>query len=391
MAEYKVDSKKIDKIVEKTIEAIRNGKKEIYDIADVARTDCEKLKAELEDVKKEVVVLIDKVEELEKEVKRSKHKLMLVNKNYKNVSEGKLKDAYEEADKLRIELAVSREREQNLIRRRNELEMRLKSSYKTLEKAENLASHVGVALEYLSTDLEKISNQLKDAKQKKLLGLRIIKAQEEERRRVASEVHDGPAQSMSNVVMKAELCEKLMDVDMKKTKTELRNLKMIVRNSLKEVRRILYNLRPMSLDDLGLTPTLQRFVEMIEEESGIAISLNTIGDLSNLDSALKITAFRLVQETLRNAVKHSKAKNVKIHLEKTFKSLVLAMADDGVGFDKEAVSNDDSMGENGYGLINMKEKVEILNGEFDLTTGIGKGTKIKIKIPLFNVEEDEVK
>jgi len=93
--------------------------------------------------------------------------------------------------------------------------------------------------------------QIEDMKQKRLLGIRIIKAQEEERQRVAREIHDGPAQSMSNIVLKAEICERLVDSDPEKAKDELRTLKSVVRDTLRDVRKIIYDLRPMSLDDLG--------------------------------------------------------------------------------------------------------------------------------------------
>jgi len=129
--------------------------------------------------------------------------------------------------------------------------MRLKEAYKTVEKADNLISQIGISLSYLTGDLENVSLQIEDMKQKRLLGIRIIKAQEEERQRVAREIHDGPAQSMSNIVLKAEICERLVDSDPEKAKDELRTLKSVVRDTLRDVRKIIYDLRPMSLDDLG--------------------------------------------------------------------------------------------------------------------------------------------
>jgi len=139
--------------------------------------------------------------------------------------------------------------------------MRLKEAYKTVEKADNLISQIGISLSYLTGDLENVSLQIEDMKQKRLLGIRIIKAQEEERQRVAREIHDGPAQSMSHIVLKAEICERLVDSDPEKAKDELRTLKSVVRDTLRDVRKIIYDLRPMSLDDLGLIPTLQRYIE----------------------------------------------------------------------------------------------------------------------------------
>ena len=249
----KINIGQLDKIIKKAIEAINNSKTEIYEIAESSRRECKKLDEELELLKRQVFELMAEVEVLEVALKDSKRKLMLINKNFGNYSQQELKDAYEKADNLRVELAVKRESEKYLIRCRNELEIRIKDAIKTVQKADNLITQVGAAMGYLSGDLQEISCQLEGLQYKQLLGLKIIKAQEEERQRVARDIHDGPAQLMSNVVLKAEICERMIDVDLDKAREELRNLKRIVRDSLQDVRKIIYNLRPMSLDDLGLT------------------------------------------------------------------------------------------------------------------------------------------
>ena len=237
MVSHKIDAAKMDKIVKKTIEAINSSKNEIYDIADSARRECKKLEEELHQLKRQVKELIENVEVLESELKESKRKLLIVNRNFQKYSQEELKSTYEKADNLRIELAVKREQEQHYIKRRNDLEIRLKESLRTVQKADNLITHVGVALGYLTGDLQELTVQLEDMQQRQLMGLRIIKAQEEERHRVARDIHDGPAQSMSNVVLKAEICERLIDVDLLKTREELHNLKKIVRDCLQDVRK----------------------------------------------------------------------------------------------------------------------------------------------------------
>ncbi|NTV91666.1 MAG: sensor histidine kinase, partial [Clostridiales bacterium] len=292
----KIDISKLDKIIKKTIEAITSGKNEIYDIADSARRECRKLEEELKQLKDQARELIEGVEFLEEELKESKRRLMLVNKNATKFSEDELREAYEKADNLRVQLAVKREQEQFCIRHRNELEIRIKDSLKTIQRADNLITQVGAAMGYLTGDLMEITAQLEDIQQRQAMGLRIIKAQEDERQRVARDIHDGPAQSMSNVVLKAEICERLLDVDMMKAREELRNLKKIVRESLQDVRKIIYNLRPMSLDDLGLIPTLQRFVTTFRDETGIVASLRTKGVYDDIRPVLSLTVFRIIQE-----------------------------------------------------------------------------------------------
>ncbi len=387
MVGYKIDVAQLDKIIKKTIEAINNSKTEIYDIAESSRKECRKLEEELTDLKQQVSQLISEVEVLEVALKDSKRKLMLINKNFSNYSQVELKEAYEKADNLRVELAVKREMEQFLIRRRNELEIRIKDSLKIVQKADNLIAQVGAALGYLTGDLQEVSLQLDDLQQRQLFGLKIIKAQEEERQRVARDIHDGPAQLLSNVVLKAEICERMVDVDLEKTREELRNLKRIVRDSLQDVRKIIYNLRPMSLDDLGLIPTLQRYVLTFQEETGIAVLFQTKGSQPELKSVIALTVFRIVQEAMNNVVKHAMADNVSVHVEFMDSELKLFVIDDGQGFDTEKLKEHNEDIASGFGLVSMRERVELLGGDMIISSEPGRGSRLNISIPFTQDEE----
>jgi len=386
MSNYKFDIARLDSIIKRTIDAINNTKYEIYDIAEGARRECQRLEEELQNLKIQVNELVNTVENMERELRESKKKLAHVNKHFDKYSEEELKEAYEKADNLRIGLAVKREQEQYLIKRRNDLEVRLKEASRTVQKAESLISNVGVVLEYLSGDLQEMSIQIEDMQQKQLFGLRIIKAQEEERQRIAREIHDGPAQSMSNVVIKAEVCERLIDIDVEKARKELRNLKKIVRYSLQDVRKIIYKLRPMSLDDLGLIPTLQKFLLTFQEESGIAISFKTIGTCCDMKPEISLTIFRIVQEAISNVNKHANAQNVAVILEFLENSIRLCIFDDGKGFRTEDLKKTSQDIYSGFGLYSMKERVELLSGEFQVNSELGKGTRLNITIPFAKKE-----
>lgn len=386
MARYRVDIARLDKIIKKTIEAINNSKNEIYDIAESARYECKRIEEELQQLKQQVKELIETVEVLEIALKESKRKLMLVNKNFTKYGQKELKEAYEKADNIRVQLAVKREQEQYYIKRRNDLEVRLREAYKTVEKADNLISHVGAALSYLTGDLREVSLQLEDIQQRQLLGLRIIKAQEIERQRVAREIHDGPAQSMSNVVLKAEICEKLMSVDMERVRQELKNLKKVARECLQDVRRIIYDLRPMSLDDLGLVPTLQRYIMTFQDESGIAVAFKTSGVYDDIRPVISLTVFRIVQEAISNISKHAEAQNAVVNLEFMDKELKLYIYDDGKGFKVEDLEFRSEDTNSGFGLLSMRERIELLSGEFQLNSKPGQGTRLNITIPLVQEE-----
>lgn len=377
----------LDKILKRTIDSIEQSKNEIYDIAEHAQQEYQQLQQELHELKTQISNTIDLVESFEKALKKSRLELMQVNKNFEKYSQEEMKEIYAKADQLRISLAVEKEREQMLIQKRNELEVRLKRSAKTVEKAENLINHVAIAMNFLTGDLKDISNQIEDLQEKKSLGIKILRAQENERQRVAREIHDGPAQSMSNVVLKSELCIKLLDRDLDKARQELINLKEMVRISIQDVRRIIYDLRPMSLDDLGIIPTLERYISKINEEHDIMIKFITKGTPCFLPSIISLTLFRLAQEALNNILKHAHATEATVKLSFLEEYIELFISDNGRGFDVEEVHKKIRDDGSGFGLSSMKERTELLDGEFSIRSEPNQGTRYYIRIPL---KENEV-
>ncbi|EGD48632.1 DegS sensor signal transduction histidine kinase [Ruminiclostridium papyrosolvens DSM 2782] len=391
MRSYKNNSVQMNDIITKTIKSIESGKNEIIEIAENSRKECKRLEDELVTLKQQVFEIVSVIENLEHDLKLSKKKLYDVNKEFNRHSQNELAKAYQTADNIRVELAVRREQETFLIRRRNDLEIRIKECLKTLERADSLIGHVSIALDYLSGDLQNAGEQLDNLQQRQFLGIKIIEAQEEERKRVAREIHDGPAQSMSNIVIKAEICERLMDKDVNEARKELQNLKKVMREGLQEVRKIIYNLRPMALDDLGLLPTLERYVISFKEETGIDVQLRSRAINEEIKPVISLAAFRIVQESLNNVLKHAQAKRVSILLEHVNQKLIIIIADNGVGFNTKNVKTIEPESTGGFGLFSMKERVTLLEGEVDIVSQVGVGTKITIHIPLLDEGEDSQK
>jgi len=375
--------KRLDNIVEKTIEVIESSKEQIFDILEKAKEEARRLEAQLEELKIQVINVIKEVELCERKEKKCRLKLAFVSKQFGHLSEQAIREAYEEAKEAQIELALKRREEKELIEKRNELERKLVDNKAIIEKAEKLVSQINVALNYLNRDLKKMNTQLEQLKDKRALSVKIIEAQEEERKRIAREIHDGPAQAMANVLLKSELCEKLITKDIEQAKIELKNLKNIVQQSLKEVRKIIYDLRPSALDDLGLIPALSRYIKNFSEETGIFVDFSVLSDYKRLSPEIEITCFRVVQEALTNIKKHSKAKNASVKFEFGMRFISIIIKDDGIGFDKENIGQ-------GYGLMGMRERIEILNGKFEISSFKNKGTQIYISIPVRGVEDDQI-
>lgn len=381
-----IDFSQIDEIINKTVEAIDKSKTELFSIAEFAKREQKKIEDEFEASKTYVIELGLEVKRIEEELIESKKKLLVSSKYFQKYSEEEKKAIYEKTDNLRIELAVKREMEQIAIQRRNELELRVRDAIKMVEKTDRLLGAVGSAMGMLTGDLQSITNQLGEVQQRQGLGIKIIKAQEDERQRIAREIHDGPAQSMSNVVLKAEICEKLMENDVEASRIELKELKSIVKDSLQDVRRIIYNLRPMSLDDLGLIPTIQRYINTYIEQTGISVTLRARGNYEDIKPVISLTIFRIMQEALSNIKKYARAKNVSVNIENINYNIVFSILDDGVGFDIDEVNKRHFNIDSGFGLFSMRERVQLLQGKLEIISEKDKGTRITAKIPV-NIEE----
>lgn len=379
-----VNIRQLNDVVEKTALAIEEGKREIFDISEKASSDCKSIEEELRQIAARVKLVIKDVDELEIKEKISRTKLVNVSRNFKDFSEMDIKKAYDLARDLQVDLSLKRQEEKALLQERTRLEIRLKDSREVLRRAESLTSKVTMAINLLKTGF---TEQIEDLKQKQDMGLRIIEAQEAERRRVSRDIHDGPAQVMANVVLKAEYCEKIIDVDVNGTKAELAGLKDTVRESLRDIRKIIYDLLPMSLADLGLVPTMEKLMRDFESDCGICVLFSSdIRTQHPVKQLIELTLFRILQEALTNVRKHANANQVIISLSIRDEEAELRIADNGTGFETamlEGMKNPDQ----GYGLYSMKERVDLLRGTMVLDTGLGQGTAIHVIIPLSDEED----
>lgn len=374
----------MDEIIRKTIESIENSRKQIFEIAEESRNEYKCLEQKLIELKEKVKYIIEEVERLEILERKSRHKLMIFSKNFKQHGEEEIRRAYENAKNLQIQLILKREHEKLLVDQRTELERQMKKVKAAIDRAEQLISHVSSAINYLNITLINIDYAKEELQQKEEMGVKIIMAQEEERHRVAMDIHDGPAQSLSNLILKCEICEKLIDFDIEKTREGIRELKQLVRSSLKEIRKIIFDLRPMSLDDLGLIPTLERYVENFMFETNIDVVLDLYPRVYKLDSIIEVAVFRIIQEALNNIKKYANATQVCINLKIKNGVLLGAIMDNGTGFDPDAVLDKNKLNGNsgGYGLYGMKKRAELLNGRLKIQSQINQGTIIRLEIPL---------
>lgn len=373
----------LDKILKQTIDTISDSKNQICEIADSANKEYLNLEKEYETTKETLKTLIKNTIHTEKMYKIEREKFISVNKDFNNFSEEEKKNAYLKADELRIQIAVNKEREQMLISMRNDLEIRLKLAKETIQKAENLINHVGIAMNFLNGNLNELSTQITDINNKHLFAIKILEMQEIERKKIARDIHDGIAQTISNIVIKTEICNKFMQSNnINEANNELNTLKETAKDALNEIRGMIYDLRPMALDDLGLIPTLERYIDKISKENTFKINLEIKGPVVKLKNYVEVVFFRIVQEALNNIIKHANANEVIIRLNFSEKNIELSIKDDGIGFDPKSIKfkiNDEN---SGYGLIGMKERITSLGGEFIVKSQKNKGTTCIAKLQI---------
>jgi len=208
--------------------------------------------------------------------------------------------------------------------------------------------------------------------------VQIIEAQEEERRKLSRKVHDGPAQSLSNFILNAEIALRLMDTDPEKAREELKNLKSTATTTFSSVRDFIFELRPMMLDDLGLVPTVRRYIESYKERSGLDASLLITGKEQRVQSHLEVLVFRAVQELLANAREHAQATQVKAALDVDSTQVKVSVEDNGKGFDPEGAA---FTGGQGRGLKTLKERIGLVGGTMEIASAAGKGTRVSLVVP----------
>ncbi|MFD1067705.1 sensor histidine kinase [Oceanobacillus locisalsi] len=371
-----LSSEAIDQIVDNVLNMIDQSKDEVFEITEESRKEYAYLSEELESTKKKVKDHIQKGDKLEKEEKSYRQQLALVNRDFREYTENEIRMVYEKTHEIQTELGVMREEERLLRKRRDEIEIRLTKLANILERGEDLVAKMTVIFSFMKEDMQVVNEMIEDAREKQAFGLKIIEAQEEERKKLSREIHDGPAQMLANVLLRSDILDRVIKKGSSEDiSQEIKSLRKNVRSSLQEVRRIIYDLRPMALDDLGLIPTIRKYADRLTEYHDVHVEFIVFGEEKRLDPKYEVALFRLMQEASQNVIKHSEATEVKVKLEILKDRITLVIADNGKGFQPDEKSDDS------FGLIGMKERVEMLEGKLDIATAESKGTTVTINVP----------
>ena len=205
----------------------------------------------------------------------------------------------------------------------------------------------------------------------------VTAAQEEERRRIARELHDGVGPALASLNIRLRTARKLLERDQYLTAEEIEELAELAQANIQDIRRLIHDLRPAALDELGLVPALREYVARYQEEQGLEVVLTLPEGGERLPAPVETALFRIAQEALNNVAKHAQARRVEIGLTRDRGGVTLRIADDGQGFDPEAPRPETHLG-----LWSMRERVEQLGGRFEIESAPGEGTTVRALIPL---------
>lgn len=213
--------------------------------------------------------------------------------------------------------------------------------------------------------------------------LNVLESIEKERQRIARDLHDSTVQNLTSLVHKSELCMKLIDLDPIRCKLELSSMGKILREVIEDMRKMIYDLRPMSFDDIGFGVTIERALDKCKAAYNIRYSFKSEGEEYQLPNMVSISLLRIIQESCSNAINHGNAKMIDIKLIYHEDSIELMVENDGDGFDVSTIDDLSRDDYSGFGLSMMKERIYLLSGDLSIQSKAGeKGCLLTVNLPI---------
>ncbi|MEQ8671713.1 MAG: histidine kinase [Aggregatilineales bacterium] len=292
--------------------------------------------------------------------------------NIETIPRQDIRDKYDEAIDARFRLATMR----------GQLE-KFEANYKNQEEQQSLMSQILSRIQ--GVDVISEEEELAEGETRGGINIvRIVEAQEDERLRLSRQMHDGPAQSLTNFILQAEICQRLFDRNPERAAEELGSLKTAASVTFQKVRDFIFDLRPMMLDDLGVIPTVRRYVASFKEKNDIGTELEIIGEERRLESHREVMIFRSIQELMGHARDFASASQLKVRLDMSGTMLRVAVQDNGRVVDAEAIFSDDDVhvdDSRSRSLMALKERFELVGGSMSINSSESDGTLVRLELP----------
>lgn len=237
----------------------------------------------------------------------------------------------------------------------------------------------------LNTMLERLAAHTKEIEsnraQVRRLSGQVLSAQEDERKRIARELHDDTSGALARVLLNLEMCEEILPEDMIEVRGRMRGTRVLAEQTLENIRKMIFDLRPALLDDLGLAAAVRWYAKNSCESAGIQLQVDAGSHLGRATAAVETGMFRIAQEAINNVIRHANARHVLVRLNRQDSKWVLVVQDDGQGFDVKGKTRE-ADGDHHWGLFGVEERVGLLGGTYKLESSIGAGTTLTVEIPV---------
>lgn len=331
------------------------------------------LRRRLSEIKDQVSAMQSSVDREQGRYANIAAELRTIKENLDTVPREDIRDKYDEALEVRFRLATMRSQVEKFESDRDTLTTQQELLQKVLSKLQGFDVILG--------EEDEISD---GSGEFDVIG--IIQAQEDERQRLARAMHDGPAQSLTNFILQAEICQRLFDRNPERAGEELGNLKTNASSTFQKVREFIFDLRPMMLDDLGVMPTVRRYVENYRDKNDIEVNLDILGEERRLEDYREVTIFRGVQDVMGAIRDYAAANRIDIKMDIGMDTVKISIEDDGRGFDAENIF--ENTGEEGYedarvqALRMIRSKFELVGGTISVRSVENESTIVRMELPV---------
>jgi two-component system, NarL family, sensor histidine kinase DegS len=343
------------------------------ELVETLTTEISQGKRRLTEIKDQITAMQGSVDREQSRYSGIAAELRNIKDNLDTVPREDIRDKYDEALEVRFRLATMRGQLEKFESNYDYLDQRQKFMNEILTRMQGVAA--------LPTEADDISNGAGGAA---LDVAGIIRAQEDERLRLSRALHDGPAQSLTNFILQAEICQRLFDRNPEKAAEELGNLKTNASSAFQKVRDFIFDLRPMMLDDLGVAPTVRRYVENFGEKNDIETKLELMNEARRLEKHREVMIFREIQGAMTMARDNASPTEINVRLDMTGEKVRMVVQDNGRGFDSTALF-DATRSESGDARIQalnmMKARIELVGGNIDVRSGENEGTTVRLELP----------
>jgi two-component system sensor histidine kinase DegS len=334
------------------------------------------LSAEMASTRRRLTEVKSQLDQMQTQVEREQARYSGIAAEIRNIKENldtvpreDIRDKYDEALEVRFRLATMR----------GQLE-KIESIYNELESRQSLMNLVTSKLQGFNGLPASVGDE---ASSGNLDVVGIINAQEDERQRLSRAIHDSIAQALTNFILQSEICQRLFDRNPERAAEELNNLKINANNTFQKVREFIFDLRPMMLDDLGVAPTVRKYLDNYRDKNDIATEITIIGEERRLENYREVLIFRSIQDLLTSARDYASPTQVKVILDLTGSRIKITVEDDGRAFDtSKVIARDNDTNDARVQVLRMlKSKLELIGGSIQLNSSDNEGSSIRLEIP----------